>query len=109
MVKIDFNIGDKVLCKKNYKVKNTNILFLKNKTYNIEKITHWNKENNITNVIMYNIINLVFRGKETPHEGWSFISTNEIHNLYLPNFEDYFYTKKEIRKIKLNKIDNERN
>lgn len=102
MHKIEFNIGETILCKENYVyVSDSRLLkddpkkvsFLKNKNYKISDFSYWDDENKI---IMYQINN------------WSFVSTNEIHNLFVPKFEDYFYTKKEIRKMKLNKINNER-
>jgi len=95
--KIEFNIGDTVICKKDFendnRIKKTAIRFHKNKTYKISSSTYWDEEKKI---IIYDI------------DSWSFVSTNEIHNLFIPNLEDHFYTKKEIRKMKLNKINNER-
>lgn len=101
MSKIEFKIGDTVICKKDCKNENRIkkiipkwIGFFKDKEYKIEDISYWNEEKN---VIMYQIDN------------WSFVSTNETHNLHLPDFEEYFYTKQEIRRMKLNKLQNERN
>ena len=101
MHKIKFNIGDTVICKKDFendnysqqRIKKTAIRFHKNKTYRIKDSSYWDEEKK---VIIYEI------------DDWSFVSTNEIHNLFVPEFEDYFYTNQEVRKMKLNKINNER-
>jgi len=88
-MRIEFKIGDQVICKKDYRIKKTDISFIKNKIYIIEHVGYWDEEKKI---IMYEINN------------WSIISTLETHNLYLPNFKDLFYTKQEMRKLKINKI-----
>jgi len=98
LVKIEFKIGDLILCKKDYKIKNTDVAFFKNEYYEVIYSGFWDEEKKI---IMYEIR---FNFQIQTNFGWSFISTSEKHNLHLPNIEEYFYTKKEIRRMKINKI-----
>jgi hypothetical protein len=110
LIKIEFNIGDVVLCKNDYKRKpydylniNTSFkrpkLFIKNNYYKIIFADYWDEEKKL---IIYDI--------ECNLKLYSFISTTETQNLQLSIFEDYFYTKQEIRKMKIFKIQgNERN
>lgn len=85
---IDFKVGDDVICKKDFKCGEwignkkviPQIIFFENKTYKINYANYWDEANN---VIVYekNIIGANSR-----------------------KFLEYFYTKRETRKIKLKKI-----
>ena len=93
-MKIEFQIGDIVTCKKDFKPigysleKIRKSKLSKNKNYTIIYSGYWNES-----IIVYQL-------SEQP---LSFYYTNEEFS-FDPSFYEYFYNKRESRKLKLNKL-----
>lgn len=75
-------VGDNVYCKNSFKN-----LFYINCSYIVKGF-------NDSGIMIY----------FTHNNGWTTFTIGEKHTLY-SNFEDYFYTEKEIRKMKLIEIE----
>lgn len=96
---IEFKKGDLVLCKKNCHSfidgKKTNrSLFNKYKLYEIKRSSYWDYK---SNVIVYDI----YTNSNSIVSFYDF-TDNSFHDI---KFNEFFYTKQEIRKLKIEKIN----
>lgn len=108
---MEFNIGDTVTCIKdfiepkwlsNYGYPGSRKIYLKNKDYKITFADYWDELNG---VIVYKI-----------NDVWNFYVFEKEYNLSwvqsitrlesVPKFNEYFCSKKNLRKDKINKINN---
>lgn len=94
----EFKKGDLVLCKRDcYRYINNKkdiILFNRDKLYEIIRSSYWDYK---SNVIIYSI----YSNSNTIISFYDF-TDNSFHNI---KFSEFFYTKKEIRKLKIKKIN----
>ena len=95
-MRIEYNVGDKVICKKSFRPNGEkHFKFLKNNSYQLIELGYWDTEHN---VMFYNI------------DGYRFFvfddtidKTNPFSNIIV-KFETFFYTKKELRQLKIKKL-----
>lgn len=78
--------GDIVYCKKNYFYENTNVIFEAGETYTI-KCFYYNNSLVRINDVIFDIVG------------------DKVKKDYDRSFEDYFETKQQYRKRKLNKLE----
>ena len=98
----DINIGDKLLCKRNMSnnSKHKKFFFLRGETYDVKRVyDNYKKTFVIVEVINKRGYPTHFKLSDNPQPNPQIF--NIINYLRL---ERYFYTKKELRKIKLNKL-----
>lgn len=95
---MEIKVGDIVICKKNFKSTGYKIEkirrkeFIKGQEYIITYSDHWAGTDS---VIIYQINYKVF------------CFVNSDSSTIFPYIYDYFYSKQELRKMKLNKLQNE--
>ena len=109
---MEFKNVDMVICKKDFiprgytLEKICKIQFIKNKEYKITYSGYWSPDENL---ILYEIdgnynknVNLIRSFYANKNDD------SLLKQLNLTDFHEYFYSKTELRKMKLNKLKNER-
>jgi hypothetical protein len=98
---IDYNVGDIVLCKKDFKISELKsfpiTLYFKNRHYIITYSGYWDDDNNI---IVY-----IVEDFEKSISTTFYIDKYNRLSINMREFENYFYTKTEHRLKKLNFIN----
>jgi len=89
-----FKIGDKIICKKSYII--TKCYYISGKMYEVLEIDC------VPNKPFFG--SYIWTTSESDYKYWIWSGEGENKN-YL-RFEDYFYTEKELRKAKLEKLKN---
>ena len=86
------NVGDKVICKKSFKSNYASKLFIKDNVYYINVISDLDKS--------------VYISKHDYHNnlGHWFNTIQNIEDAWILDFDECFYSDKELRKMKLEKL-----
>lgn len=107
---MEFKNGDMVICKKDFiprgytLEKIRKIVFFKNKEYIISYSGYWSPDENL---ILYEIYDPNFKNVNLIESFYANKNDDSLlKQINLTDFYEYFYSKAELRKMKLNKLKN---